>query len=90
MRPYNRYIKYNLKYFILKQFELYAKYIFINYIFYLLIITETDWRRVRTKKKNFKRAFIFKKKKLAKRQRKITDAFLKMSRLRKSFFKVKY
>ncbi len=58
MRPYNRYIKYNLKYFILKQFELCVKYISANCIFYLLIITEADWRRVRVKEKNFKRTFI--------------------------------
>jgi tRNA(Ile)-lysidine synthase TilS/MesJ len=57
MRSCNRCIKYNLKYFILKQFKLCAEYIFANCIFYLLIITEADWRRVRAKKKNLKRAF---------------------------------
>jgi len=67
MRPYNRYIKYYFKYFILKQFELCAKYIFTNYNFYLLIIIEADWRRIRTKKRDFKRALIFFQKKLAER-----------------------
>jgi len=62
MRPCNRYIKYNLKYFILKQFELYVKYIFTNYNFYLLIVTEVDWRRVRIKKKSLNALLFFKKK----------------------------
>ena len=67
MRPCNRCIKYNLKYFILKQFKFCAEYLSANCVFYLLIIIKADWRRVRAKKRNFKRALTSQEKKYPRR-----------------------
>jgi hypothetical protein len=51
-------------------------------MFYLLIIIKADWRRVRTKKKNFKRAFTT-------QEKKIFEIIARIIRFCKSFLKIK-
>jgi len=80
IRPCNRCIKRGLKCYIFDQLKLCFEYIVASCIFYLLIITEADWRRVRAKKRKLKKAFLNYRKKVIKAQKKL--AFIKKSLLR--------